>query len=124
MALLKSCSDLPSAQQPKGALGGVCANKHIPCIHPVPTTCSLHNSTFPSIHPIAFPPHSTYLQIDAEEACVVSLLHHHEGDPRLVAILQFGADLTHLTQLVLQHLGGWGGGTTPYSIHTVPITTE
>ena len=45
----------------------------------------------------------------------------HEGDPQLIAIFQFGAGLTHLTQLILQHLGGGGGGTTPYSIHTVPI---
>ena len=36
---------------------------------------------------------------------MVSLLDHHEGDARLVAILQFGARLTHLTQLVLKHLG-------------------
>ena len=36
----------------------------------------------------------------------MSLLDHHEGDTRLVAILQFGACLTHLTQLVLKHLGG------------------
>ena len=34
----------------------------------------------------------------------------HEGDPRLVAIFQFGAGLTHLMQLVLHHLGGGGGG--------------
>ena len=37
---------------------------------------------------------------------MVSLLDHHEGDAWLVAILQFGACLTHLTQLVLKHLGG------------------
>ena len=36
---------------------------------------------------------------------MVSLLNHHEGDARLVAILQFGTRLTHLTQLVLKHLG-------------------
>ena len=45
---------------------------------------------------------------------MVSLLDHHEGDARLVAILQFGARLTYLTQLVLKHLGegeeGGGGG--------------
>ena len=42
---------------------------------------------------------------------MVPLLDHHEGDPWLVAVLQLGARLPHLTQLVLQHLGaGWGVG--------------
>ena len=39
---------------------------------------------------------------------MVPLLDHHEGDPWLVAVLQLGARLTHLTQLVLKHLEGVG----------------
>ena len=35
-------------------------------------------------------------------------MDHHEGDPWLVALLQLGARLTHLTQLVLKHLEGVG----------------
>ena len=35
-------------------------------------------------------------------------MDHHEGDPWLVAVLQLGARLTHLTQLVLKHLEGVG----------------
>ena len=40
------------------------------------------------------------LLVSAEEAGVVALLHHDEGDARLVAHLQLHARLSHGSQLV------------------------
>lgn len=42
--------------------------------------------------------------VSAEEPRVMSLLHHYEGDTRLVVALQFDASLADRRQLVLQQL--------------------
>lgn len=44
------------------------------------------------------------VSVHAEQSGVVSLLHHHEGDSRLVVLLQFYTGLPDGQQLMLEHL--------------------
>lgn len=44
------------------------------------------------------------VSVHAEQSGVVSLLHDHEGDSRLVVLLQFYTGLPDGQQLMLEHL--------------------
>lgn len=44
------------------------------------------------------------VSVHAEQSGVVSLLHHHKGDSRLVVLLQLYTGLPDGQQLMLEHL--------------------